>query len=523
MSFTRITLIVFSLVMSTVICVGQRPPLKYGKVEEHEIALTSFRGADAVILCDYGEYKFNAVTGVVFFEYTRHLRIKILTEDGLRYATQQVHFYDLHSASYSPYNLEYTLRAQTLNVNEKGKIVASKVKTRFTSATEPNEDFNTTLTINFPYAKPGSIIEYEITVPTLETVNPAPWMVQYDIPSIWSELRIITPQEFNYAIKSYNIDYSDVYAFENIATSIQFPGKSVVYNGNQFQFIRKDIPSLPYMRNDIDYNNSRMYIKFILDYATKNFLFQGMNEIFKATDPEYKYMEKSEKQLSLDHKGYILYKRQDLQKISTNLNKSERFGVPLVLNMGMNDTVWKLIRQFDNDEDKVMAIYDFVRSQVKWDYRYRIFVNEGVPLFIVKLADKFSQEPVKMNTSLKKVMQKREGTNSEINAVLINLLRAAGFKANPVLTSTLKNGYLDTTFFNLHQFNHLIASVVVDGEEILLDAVEKGDGSIMSSEIMNEYGLMIEAKKARWIQVAYPYPILPRNVVNPNPDKPEPK
>jgi hypothetical protein len=116
-----------------------------------------------------------------------------------------------------------------------------------------------------------------------------------------------------------------------------------------------------------------------------------------------------------------------------------------------------------------------------------------------------------MNTSLKKVISKQEGTNSEINSILINLLRAAGFKANPVLVSTLSNNYLDTTFFTLQQFNHLIAAVEVDGQEILLDAVQKGDGSIMSSEIMNEFGLMIELKNARWIQVAYPYPILPQS------------
>jgi len=75
--------------------------------------------------------------------------------------------------------------------------------------------------------------------------------------------------------------------------------------------------------------------------------------------------------------------------------------------------------------------------------------------------------------------------------------------------STLHNCYLDTSFFNLHQFNHLIAAVELDEQVIFLDAVQKGDGSIMSSDIMNEFGLMIELKNARWIQVAYPYPVLP--------------
>lgn len=508
----RIIFLVICLYAFSLSGFGQRPPVKYGKVEEKEIALTSYQDADAIILCDYGEYKFDAITGVVFFEFTHHMRIKILTEAGLRYATQQIKYYDLSTAASPPYNLNYTLKAQTLNANAKGKVTESKVKFRLTEKSKPDIDFNATLTIYFPDVKVGSIIEYEITIPTLETVNPAAWMVQYELPSLWNELRIITPQDFNYAIKPYNLDQIDVYEFKTIPTSITYPGQSVVYYASQFQFIRKNIPSLPYLGNDIDFNNSRMFVKFLLDYASRKFLFPKMTEIFKAMDPEYRYMEKSEKDIALENSGYILYRKPDLQKLAKSLNKSERFGVPLILNMGLNDTIRKLTSMFKTADEKMMAIYNFVTDQAEWNNQYRIFVDSGMPLFFVKLADRIAAQPVKMNLSLQKVMRKQEGTNSEINSILINLLRAAGFKANPVLVSTLNNCYLDTSFFTLQQFNHIIAAVEVDGEQILLDAVRKGDGNIMSSDIMNEFGLMIELKKARWLQVAYPYPVLPRSL-----------
>jgi len=514
MTFKKITLSVFFLFVCTVISVGQRAPVKYGKLEEKDTAFRFYQGADAIILCDYGQYVFNGKTGVVYFDFTRHLRIKILTEAGLRYATQQIPYYDLHTATYYPYS-PYELRAQTLNVDKKGKVIKSKVKPKQMVKTKPDEDFNASLTINFPDVKPGSIIEYEITIPTIETVNPAPWMVQYDLPSLWNELRIITPQEFNYAIKQYNIEYSDVYEFKSIATSIYLPGRSFVYNANQFQFIRENVPALHYSGNDIDYNNSRMFVKFILDYASKSFLFPGMTELFKATDPEFKYLSRTEKQLTLENAGFILYKRPNLLKIAKDLIKSERFGLPLILNMGLNDTIEKLTARFNTGEEKVMAIYHFVRNQTEWNNRYRIFVDAGLPLFLLKLADKFTKEPVKMNTGLQKVIHNNKGTSSEINAILINMLRSAGFQTNPVLVSTLNNCYLDTSFFNLHQFNHLIAAVEVDDREILLDAVKKDDGSIMTSDLMNEFGLLIELRSARWIQVANPYPVLPQNRVIP--------
>jgi hypothetical protein len=512
MALKKFAFTVFCCLLCVFLSFGQQPPVKYGKIDEKEIALSSYQGADAVILCDYGQYKFDGLTGQVYFYFIHHLRIKILTEAGLRYATQQIRYYDLRSASYHPYNETYTLRAQTLNVNEKGKIVASKVKPRYTVTATPDDNYNSSVSVHFPDVKPGSIIEFEITIPTIETVNPDPWIVQYDIPSLWNELRIITPLDFNYAVKPYNIDYSEVSEFKNITTSIKYPGQSVVYNANLFHFVRKNIPSLPFTGNKLDFNNNRMFVKFMLDFVSRKFLLPKMTELIKAMDPEYKYMDKAEKQLAVENSAYIIYKRPDLSKITKDLNKSPQFGVPLIMNMGLDDTLKYITESYNSDEEKIEAVYQFVRNMVTWNNQYRVYVDAPVPKIIVCVANKFSKEPVKMNTGLQKVVQRQEGTNSEINAILINLLKKAGYKTYPVLVSTLENCYLDTSFFNPQQFNHLIAAIELNGREILLDAVKKDFGSIMSSDIMNEYGLLVEMRRARWIQVAYPYTELPRSL-----------
>jgi len=523
MTFRATIFCVFCLVSATVICAGQLPPLRYGRLHEKDTALTSYEGADAVILCDYGQYMFsNEKFGTVYFHYTRHLRIKILTEAGMRYATQQIPFYDLQSASYSIYSQSYSLRAQTLNVNAKGKIVESKVKFRNIDVTEPDEYFNARLTIHFPDVRPGSIIEYLITIPTFETVNPAPWMVQYDIPCLWNELRIITPVYFSFAIKPYNMEYSDVCEIKSIMTGISYPNmrRSGSYEAKQFQFIKTDIPSLPFSGNETDYNNSRMFVKFMLEFATQRQLLPGMSEIIKGMDPGYKYMKRSEKRTALLKSGYILYRRPDLKEITKDLNRSEQFGIPLILNLGFNDTLKKITGVYDTDEEKVMAIYHFVRDQLEWNKQYRILLDPGIPFFLIWLVDKITREPVKMNVTLKKVIDKGEGNNSEINGVLINMLRAAGFRARPVLVSTLNNTcYLDTSFFNLHQFNHMIAAVEVDGREILLDAVRKWEGTIMTADLMNEFGLLIELRRARWIKVADQHSVPPRDVFETDPEK----
>jgi hypothetical protein len=509
MKFRTITIGFFFFIAGTICIFGQRMPMKYGKIEGKDTALKSYQGADAVILCDYGQYNFDGTIGVVYLNYTRHVRIKILNEAGLRFATQKIPFYDLRAATYYPNNRSYILKAETLNVGPKGKIVKSKIKPKHTIETKPDEEFNAVLTINFQNVKPGSIIEYQITIPTIETVNPSPWMVQYDIPSLWNELRIITPLEFNFAIKHYNMEYSDVSEFKSIATSISYPGRAFVYNANQYQFVRKNVPALPNQGNDIRFNNKRMFVKFMLDNAAKSYLFPRMTELFKATDPEFKYLNRTEKQSTLENAGFIIYRKPTLSKLTKDLNKSDRFGLPLILNMGMKDTIKKLTENKATEEEKVMSIYHYVQNQTEWNGKYRIFVDAGIPLFMIKIADKFSKEPVKMNTSLQKVIHKHKGSNSEINAILINMLRSAGYKAYPVLTSTLNSCYLDTSFYNIHQFNHVITAVEADGREILLDATKKGEGSIMTTEVMNEFGIMVELQKAQWIRVANPFPVLP--------------
>lgn len=495
----------FFLLLIPVYSLGQPAPAKYGKIGEKDKNLTEYNGADAVILVDYGQYYLDARYGKVYFNFQRLLRIKILTEQGLKYAQQQIAYYDLHKATEAPFTRPYELRAQTLNIDAKGKIIKSKVKTRNIVETPADDEFNASLTLHFPDVKPGSIIEYEITIPTIETVNPAPWYFQYEIPTLWSELHIITPLDFNYAVKSYNTDFLDVAEVKSINPIINFPHRPISYSGNLYQFVKQNVPALPFSGDSADFNNSRMFINFMLEYASKKFLFPQMDELYKATDPEFKYLDRTAKQFQLTNAGYVVYAKPDPDHIAKELNKSDRFGIPLIMNMGLNDTIRKLVKDTKTTGDKIDTIYDFVRNNLEWNNKYRIFVDPGLPKFMVKLINSFSQKAVKTNTSLEKVMKKKAGTSSEINAVLINLLRANQINAFPVLISTLKNNYLDTSFFNLHQFNHMIAAVEMDGNILLLDAVNKNGKSILTGEPVNEFGLLIESKSARWIRVAIPY------------------
>ena len=89
---------------------SQKYPMKYGKLADNELNLNEYQGAGAVVLCDFGQYYFDAKLGRVFFYFKRHLRIKILSEEGLKYAKQTIPFYDLKAATYYPNNTGYEIR-----------------------------------------------------------------------------------------------------------------------------------------------------------------------------------------------------------------------------------------------------------------------------------------------------------------------------------------------------------------------------------------------------------------------------
>jgi hypothetical protein len=63
------------------------------------------------------------------------------------------------------------------------------------------------------------------------------------------------------------------------------------------------------------------------------------------------------------------------------------------------------------------------------------------------------------------------GNVAEINLMLIAMLKDSGLDANPVLLSTKGNGA--TLFPNKSKFDYVIASVVLDGKQYLLDATCK--------------------------------------------------
>lgn len=480
-------------------CFSQKVPVKFGKISQEEIELSSYGNADAVILCDYGTMHLDGKTDFLYLYRFRHLRIKILTREGLKFARQSIPFYDLKAADHFKSNRVYELKAQTINVDSNGKIIKSRLKGKNEQVGEADEAYNNVLELEFPDVQVGSIIEYEINIPTIEIVNPDVWYFQHAIPVIHSELRILCPGNINYKAKTYNA-VLDIAETTNEYIIVGYRTGSRTYNGYQIRLVKKNVAAAD---NDMP-SNDRMYQKIMLEYADQQNAIPGIETLFKATDPNYKYKDRAEKMSTLTNSSYILYREPNLESLPEKMLKDREFGPPLSLPYEIDDTIKTLTADCIDKNDKLETIYSFISKHMIWNGCYRTFVNPALSKFTQKIIAK--TDSPNLNKSLIKPFEKQNGTNAEINFILINALRRAGFNANPVLASTVDNGSLDPEFFNLHQFNHVLALLELEEEVILLDAVLNADGiSKLNAREIYPKGLVIKEKEAYWVDIPDQY------------------
>ena len=102
------------------------------------------------------------------------------------------------------------------------------------------------------------------------------------------------------------------------------------------------------------------------------------------------------------------------------------------------------------------------------------------------------------------IIEKKEANSAGINLLLTLLLRTAGFESSPYVLSTRAHGKVYQQFSFLNQFNHLISSVELDGQRILLDAAFSQQGmpyDILPPPDLNDIALKLAKGEPEWIDI----------------------
>lgn len=164
------------------------------------------------------------------------------------------------------------------------------------------------------------------------------------------------------------------------------------------------------------------------------------------------YMQRIEFQLSaINAPGYYESIRTTWPKIIEELLEADEFGKELRKNIKGTDELRPQIVLTNSTKDKIRIVYNYVQRNMQWNGGYSIITYEGI----------------------KSAWDKKNGTITEINLILVNLLNDVGVKAKPLLISTKENGAVNQVYPFLNQFNGVMA-YVKDGDDIyVMNAADK--------------------------------------------------
>jgi hypothetical protein len=120
-------------------------------------------------------------------------------------------------------------------------------------------------------------------------------------------------------------------------------------------------------------------------------------------------------------------------------------------------------------EEKAIDIFHLVQNRMTWNKFNGYLCNDGV----------------------KKAYQEKTGNASEINLMLVSMLKEIGLNASPVLISTRSNGI--SLFPSRSAFNFVLASVTINDKITLFDATNKISGpNILPFSDLNWFGQLIK-------------------------------
>ncbi len=149
---------------------------------------------------------------------------------------------------------------------------------------------------------------------------------------------------------------------------------------------------------------------------------------------------------------YSMYKSyaNTWEDIDKQLREHESFGRQLRISNLLKDELQSAINADMTNEQKMAAALDLVKQKVTWNDSDKLLVK-----------------------GVRSALKDGIGSSADMNALLICVLKDAGFDAYPIVMSTRSNGRIFQSYPNLNKLNYFIAGVDVDGKSYYMDAAAK--------------------------------------------------
>lgn len=416
-----------------------------------------------VLLLNYRAVGFSQTSTRPVLELFSLKRYKIVGAEGLKLAEQEVYINTEEETLVE-------IRAATYQVNPRGEVIAYKVrKNRIDKEKVGKNRFKYSFTL--PVVREGAVIEVEVQTRTKNYQRIPDWDFRGKYPTVRAEHHAFIPNGFEYTrllkgdmpdIASAVIPYAE--SRPNIGSqpftdlrSTRMPSRRSPMSmyGDHEVFVMENLP--PAVREAFTPVKTSYLPR--IGYQLKRDLFWGNSglRVFNGWEDLHRYVKKkySPKKLKAEPEEW--------QNALSRSLKSRAKSDPRAFAEG-------LVR--------------YVQKRVRWD-------------------STLSHEVKK----LRDVWDKGQGNGAEINLIAYELFQKNGFEAYPVFISTVDHGEVQPSLAYIDQFNHIILSVKVGDEMLLLDLVNEQESlDLLPERDLNQRGLMIGREGHRWIPLRHQNP-----------------
>ncbi|WP_299161096.1 transglutaminase-like domain-containing protein [uncultured Tenacibaculum sp.] len=430
--------------------------IKFGKVSKEELEEKFYpldSTADAAYLYKGRKtfYEFSQNSGFRVIN-EMHLKIKIYNKEGFNKSTFNLVYLSPDKGEDEKIS---NIKGYTYNIDSNGKIVKKKLSKKDIFS-ETLSKYRSSKKITMPNVNEGTVIElkYILTSPYERYIDELNF--QTDIPIKLYYAKIETPEwyMFKKSSKGY-FSIPPVKSSREGQLSFKNRVRSTSRSGSGFTSVKSKVQT------------SQVNLKYNIDtYTAKNISALKNNERYVSNIKNYYGGIKYELSMTNFPNSPIKTYSNTWEKVCNTIYNSSSFGNELNKTSYYKNDLANVLANKNTNTQKVNAIFNFVKSKVKWNNYNGKYTDNGV----------------------KKAYKEGTGNVAEINLMLTSMLRFAGLKANPVLVSTRNNGI--SLFPTKDGFNYLISKVTFEnGDYVLLDATEKyATPNILPYRALNWYG-----------------------------------
>lgn len=436
--------------------------------------------ADAVVLCRLTDVQYTVLQNGYLVDYHEKKRIKILKPSGVRMAQMTIPYYQIDSdksnINFSKFSLmtgdvkgdfmnsgSYTDNAVGQFSNESVedlKVVAYNLEGGKTVKTtlkkgdvikEQLDEQQYQIRFTVPDVKEGTVIECEYTIHSELFYMIHDWYAQSEIPVDYARLTMEVPCYLIYNMEEHGIQRLNcqcvpgtmVYKLESDPLAAPVHVKTNCYTciGEKLKAMPKD----DFVWNEHDYQAG--IIMELKGFSLPHTMFMEQYKNWNQID-----------QLVLDDDD--LGKR--LSRHSPLLDELQAAKVADIANL----------------RERTAAVCQLVMSRVSWDGTYKIW-------------------PRSSNETLKK----GQGSNADINLLLIQSLKDAGLEAAPVMLRSRDHGQLPYNFPSFQKLTTFVVAVMTGTTNIYVDASSAGLLDVLPAPLLVERGRLMMKGKCQWVNL----------------------